>query len=135
MIGATYLLWNLFSFSQLIALYYFLPIKHVLKPYRDVFSEIVKILLYVGDINNLIQVIFGKNISFQIESEVEEKIHPSPNSQEGLYEHGFSSEFIRNSWDELLNLSLFLIKMILLRLIFLIPIEKLRKLKREWKNK
>ena len=54
--------------------------------------------MYIGgDINTVIN-IFGKEISFKSESEVEEKIKPSTDGTDGMAEHGFSSDFMNNSW-------------------------------------
>ena len=60
MIGATYLISNLFTFSTLIVLYNYLPFKYILTPYKNILNKAIKLLLSGGDINVILDTIFSK---------------------------------------------------------------------------
>ena len=57
---------------------------------------------------------------------VEDQIHPSP-FIDGMKEHGFSSQFFFNSWDELLNVGLMLFKLTLVRMMWWFPCRLIRR--------
>ena len=44
-----------------------------------------------------------------------------------MHEHGFSSHFIYNSWDEMTNVGLMLVKLTIVKLIFWLPFKVVRK--------
>lgn len=47
-------------------------------------------------------------------------------------EHGFSSDFFNNSWDELLNVGLLILKIVIIRALLMLPI-RIRKLRKYFK--
>ena len=133
LIGTTYLISNLFSFTNLIVLYNYVPYKWVLNPYKRIINKALEMFLSGGDINVVLDTIFNTTISFESDPNIEEKIQPSTNGVDGMQEHGFSSEFLNNSWDELLNVGLLVIKILLIRLLLMLPI-KVRRLRNYFKS-
>ena len=65
---------------------------------------------------------------------VEDQIHPSP-FIDGMKEHGFSSQFFFNSWDELLNVGLMLFKLTLVRMMWWFPCRLIRRYFKEVSKK
>ena len=121
LIGTTYLIANLFAFTNLIVLYNYLQFKWVLTPYKKILNEALVLFLSGGDINVILDTIFGVTIQYPSDPNIEEKIQPSITGVDGMYEHGFRWEFLNNSWDELLNVGLLLMKIGIIRLALFIP--------------
>ena len=71
MIGATYLISNLFSFSHLIVLYYYLELQWILNSHKSTMNEAVKTMFLGGDINIIFGTIFGTTIQYDLEIEIE----------------------------------------------------------------
>lgn len=97
-IGVTYLITNLFAFSNVIVLYNYLDFKWHLTPYKKIVNSILKFFVS-ADINVLLDSFFGFKINVEVGEQYYEKLDPSSTELEGMLEHGFSTIFIKNSWD------------------------------------
>lgn len=64
LIGTTYLIANLFSFTNLIVLYNYVPFKWVLSPYRVILNKALEMFLSGGDVNVVLDTIFGVKIEY-----------------------------------------------------------------------
>ena len=120
LVGATYLIANLFVFTNIVVLYNYLDLKWVLAPYRFLINQILQFFFSAGDLNVMFGELFGFEIEVPRNPQVPEQIQPSP-LIDGMAEHGFSSDFLYNSWDELLNVGLMLFKLALVRLLSCLP--------------
>ena len=126
LLGATYLIANLFVFSNLIVLYNYLDLKWVLSPYKLIINQILEFFFSAGDLNVMLKALFGVSIVVEPQEEIEDHIQPSP-SIDGMKEHGFSSQFWVNSWDELLNVGLMLVKLSVVRVMLWVPCKLVRR--------
>ena len=79
------------------------------------------------DIGFLIQNFFGVKVNIPKIRGIKEKIKSVKNKKEEITQHGFSSNFFQNSWDELVFIGLMLLKLIIVRFIAFIPSRVLRK--------
>ena len=98
LLGATYLISSLFTFMNVILLFNFLRLKWVLTPYKLLFNTIVTIFYQADSINNFLNTFFGVEISVKPSQQMPESIEPSAEIP-GMREHGFSSQFLPNSWN------------------------------------
>ena len=126
LLGATYLIANLFVFSNLIVLYNYLDLKWVLSPYKLIINQILEFFFSAGDLNVMLEALFGTSIVVEPQEEIEDQIQHSP-SIDGMKEHGFSSQFWVNSWDELLNVGLMLVKLSMVRVMLWVPCKLVRR--------
>ena len=62
LIGATYLISNLFAFSHIITLYNYLNFKWALTQYKLIINELIKTFLGAGDLNLIFNKVFGRSI-------------------------------------------------------------------------
>ena len=125
---------NLFVFSNLIVLYNYLGLKWVLAPYKLIINQILEFFLSAGDLNIVLNSLFGVSIVVDSQQGIEDQIQPSIYI-DGMKEHGFSSQFFLNSWDELLNVGLILFKLTLVRMTWRLPCRLIRRYWREVSRK
>ena len=126
LVGATYLIANLFVLTNLIVLYNYLDLKWVLTPYKLLINQILEFFFSANDLNSILEILFEVSIVVEPQEGIEDQIHPSP-SIDGMKEHGFSSQFFFNSWDELLNVGLMLFKLTLVRMMWWFPCRLIRR--------
>ena len=78
----------------------------MLAPFKRMFAGIVKAFLLGTDVNAILSELFGLQIRVAKNDRIQELIQPKELESETMADHGFSSDFIANSWDEFLHLGL-----------------------------
>ena len=118
----------------MIVLYNYLDFKWHLTPYKRIVNSILKFFVS-ADINVLLDSFFGVKINVEVGEKYEEKLDSSLTELDGMLEHGFSSIFIKNSWDELFNIGLMLLKLTFVRFLCYCPLRLIRKNSKEMMKK
>ena len=126
-IGLNFFIGNFITFLKLPIFYIFMPLYHLLRPYRAVLNSLFLFIQQEGLESLFLRKVLKLYSNTKFLAFVPEKLSKTRESYKWSGDFGFSGNLLLNIWDELLSVFMCCVKFLFIKLFSLVPIDWLQR--------